>query len=404
MQNNTLDNILKIIEEAISLLPDTSQEKLRKELETIREIMMKSRPPKMMVIGRRGAGKSSLINAIFGDKVAEVGSVTAQTAQGKWYRYQNERGKIDLLDTRGLGDRSRPDAAKHDNALEEIKAALQDTYPDVLLFLVKAKEVDARIQEDLQNLRAIVEFIKTKHHYTVPVMALITQVDELDPIDIGQPPYDDSEKQANIQKALKAVQDSFDAQSLKLMHLLPVSAYARYRGEVCIHQRYWNVDTLVHYLIEILPKEAQLELARLSQVMGVQKKIARLVIASSASICAGLAALPLPVADIIPITAAQVTMVTSIGYVAGRELNAQAATEFLAALGVNVGVGFALREVSRALAKFIFPGGGTLISSGIALGATWAIGEAAIVYFIEGLSLEEAKQAFQYEKDKRDEA
>lgn len=401
MKEDTLDNILKVIEEAIALLPDTSQAKLRRELDTIREIMMKSRPPKMMVIGRRGAGKSSLINAIFGDKVAEVGSVTAQTAQGKWYRYQNERGKIDLLDTRGLGDRSRPDAAKYDNALEEIKAALQDTYPDVLLFLVKAKEVDARIQEDLKNLKSIIEFIEAKHQYTMPVMALVTQVDELDPIDVNQPPYDDPEKQVNIQKAQKAVRASFESESLTLLHLLPVSAYARYRGEECLHQRYWNIDQLVHYLIEILPKEAQLELARLSQVMGVQKKIARLVIASSASICAGLAALPLPVADIIPITAAQVAMVSSIGYIAGRELNAQAATEFLAALGVNVGVGFAFREVSRALAKFIFPGGGTLISSGIALAATWAIGEAAIVYFIEGLSLEQAKQTYQYEKDKR---
>lgn len=403
MEYTSLDNLLKIIEEAISLLPDTSQAKLQREIDTIREIMMKSRPPKIMIIGRRGAGKSSLVNAIFGEKVAEIGSVTAQTSQGKWYRYQNTRGKIDLLDTRGLGDRSRPEAAQFNNALDEIKNALRSDCPDILIFLIKAKEVDGRIKEDLQNVKNLLDFVKNHHGYQMPVIALVTQVDELDPIDVNQPPYDDSEKQHNIQKALKAVQDSFDAEGLKMMHVLPVSAYARYREEECVNQRYWNIDQLIHYLIEILPKKAQLELARLSQVTGVQKKIARLVIASSASICAGLAALPLPVADIIPITAAQVGMITSIGYIAGRELNAKAATEFLTALGVNVGVGFAFREVSRALAKFIFPGGGTLISSGIAFAATWAIGESAIVYFIDGVSLEQAIKTYQNEKEKRSE-
>ena len=94
-------------------------------------------------------------------------------------------------------------------------------------------------------------------------------------------------------------------------------------------------------------------------------------------------------------------MVTGVAYIAGRELNQQSAMEFLTALGANIGAGFAMREISRAIAKFILPGGGSLISSGIAFATTWGIGEAAISYFIDGLNLEEAKKKYIEEKDKR---
>ncbi|NJO03989.1 MAG: DUF697 domain-containing protein [Bacteroidia bacterium] len=182
---------------------------------------------------------------------------------------------------------------------------------------------------------------------------------------------------------------------------MPVSAYARYRADELLSHRYWNIDKLVEYLLEVLPKNAQLELARLTKVIAVQKRIARIIIASSSTICGGIAAVPLPLGDIIPITSAQVAMLTGIAYIAGRELNQESALEFLAALGANVGAGFALREVSRALVKFLFPGGGSLISSGIAFAATWAIGEAAIAYYIDERPMDEARRRYQTEKEKR---
>jgi len=79
----------------------------------------------------------------------------------------------------------------------------------------------------------------------------------------------------------------------------------------------------------------------------------------------------------------------------------QTALEFLFALGINVGAGFALREAARALAKFVVPGGGLVISAGIAFAATWGIGEAAIAYFIDNKPIEEAKDRLRKEREKR---
>ncbi|MEO1654000.1 MAG: hypothetical protein AAFU64_10670, partial [Bacteroidota bacterium] len=109
-------------------------------------------------------------------------------------------------------------------------------------------------------------------------------------------------------------------------------------------------------------------------------------------------------ADLIPITSAQVAMITAIAYISGRELNQKSAMEFLTALGANIGVSFAFREISRAIAKFILPGGGSLISAGVAFAATWGIGEAAIAYYIEGQSLEQARNRYKKEKKERQES
>lgn len=91
--------------------------------------------------------------------------------------------------------------------------------------------------------------------------------------------------------------------------------------------------------------------------MNVQKKIAKIIITSSATITAGIAAIPIPVADIIPITSTQIAMIIGIGYIANRKLDKKTAVEFLSALGVTAGAAIAFREIARGLIKFVFPGG-----------------------------------------------
>jgi uncharacterized protein (DUF697 family) len=138
---------------------------------------------------------------------------------------------------------------------------------------------------------------------------------------------------------------------------------------------------------------------------GVQAKAARKLTGAAAAIAAGIAATPIPVADIFPITALQVGLVTGIGYLSGREMSRKAAKEFLVALGANLGAAFALRELARGIVKVVFPGGGEVISAGVAFAGTWALGEAAIAYFIEHRSIEEAKERFRMKrKEKASEA
>src|SRR5699024_4113910 len=86
-----------------------SKVKIREEMSNLRSFVLNARPARIAIVGRRGAGKSSLINAVFGEKKAEVGDYKAQTGVGKWYLFENDLGGVDILDTRGLGEGHTPD-------------------------------------------------------------------------------------------------------------------------------------------------------------------------------------------------------------------------------------------------------------------------------------------------------
>lgn len=396
-----LPSLSDLIQRAVSKVPVAMRPQMEEAVRTYKEMLMEARAPKLMFLGRRGAGKSSVVNAICGERVATVGAVLSETGQPTWHTARTPHGDLRLLDTRGVGDRTRPEAANFENALDEIRASLAEDFPDAILFLCKAKDVDSHIAQDVANIREIRKFLAERHRYDAPVVAIVTQVDELDPKRV-EPPYADETKQRNIQTAVTALEDALNEQGVGLARVIPVSAYAEYDEQGRrTYDNDWNIDVLVEYLVEVLPRSAQVQMARLSRIRAVQAKTARKLSAAASALAGGIAATPIPVADILPITATQVGLIVGIGYLSGREMSKQAAKEFLVALGANLGAAYALRELARAVGKIALPVGGEVISAGVAAAGTWAIGEAAIAYFIEGTTIEEAKERFKKRKKDR---
>ena len=74
--------------------------------------------------------------------------------------------------------------------------------------------------------------------------------------------------------------------------------------------------------------------------------------------------------------------------------------EFAGALGANVGAAMLLREGARAILKF-FPGWGNVVCGLVAGSGTYAIGRAATAYFIEGVSLKDARRTYLASRKKR---
>ncbi|MGA7121420.1 MAG: hypothetical protein WBY94_15050, partial [Polyangiaceae bacterium] len=114
--------------------------------------------------------------------------------------------------------------------------------------------------------------------------------------------------------------------------------------------------------------------------------------------CAAIAAAPIPVADIVPLTTLQAGLVAGIAWIGGRSVDKRGTAEFLGSVGANVGIAFALREAVRALLKVVAPGGGPVISATIAFSGTMAIGAAARAYYIRGLSMDDARRVFRRKK------
>ncbi|TXD39479.1 hypothetical protein FRC98_03525 [Lujinxingia vulgaris] len=398
------------IEEMLEKVPEPMARKLREHLGELRELLLEQRPPRFVLVGRRGAGKSSLVNAIFGEPVAEVGHEKATTARGTWWSYEGGLGTLEMLDTRGLQEGSAPEEASADeDAQQSIARAIEEKAPDALLFLIKAKEIDAAVDGDLDGLEVVSQQVRERYGYRVPLVAVITHCDELEPKNVNLHAPDDEdadELQEKLARVRRVEQDL--AQKIRgrtalrdqLVGVHGVSAYQSWRrdGTRRADER-WRVEELLDFLLDELPEQARVEFVRLSQVRGLQHRMADRLTTVVSGITAGVALTPLPLADIGPITSLQVSLVVGIGYVAGRRMELRTAGEFLGALGANVGAAMALREVARGLVK-VMPGFGSVVSAAVAFAGTRGVGRASAAYFIDGVSTEQAKELFK--KARRD--
>lgn len=385
-----------------SKISQKNKEKIISEISGLQSFVVGARPARIAIVGRRGAGKSSLINAIFGELKAEVGHYTSQTGTGQWYLFENELGGLDILDTRGLGETDNPqEATQARDPVEEVKLAIENKCPDVLLFLCKGKEVGSRLDEDIAQLMQLKNDIATLHDYDVPVVGVVTQVDELAPLSQSEPPFDDKNKQENIKATVNILEEKISEVMPSPVTVIPVSAYMEFAEDgTILYDRRWNIDVLLDYLLMELPREAQVILAKLSKVTSVQKKLARSIGKSVMTVTGLVGATPVPIADMPIITGLQVSMIGTIAMIGGKSLSRKTIVQFVGAMGINVGVGVALRGISRQLVK-VFPGAGSVISGTIASAGTYALCEAAIAYFIDRKSTEEAKEIYEMEMEKR---
>ncbi|HEY3495350.1 MAG TPA: GTPase [Polyangiaceae bacterium] len=400
---------LRNLERFLGNLPAPVSAELLRRIAELRQLLVEQRPPRLLLVGRRGAGKSTLLNAIFGEAVAAVGHTGRGTLEPRWYEYRSERGALDVLDTRGMGESPKPgEPSPRKATIAAIGEACREKAPDAVLFLVKAKEVDSRAEEDVDDLAAVCSKIQESQGSRLAIIGIVNQCDELSPPTVRLERPDATPRYQEKLRAVQVVEQKLAERirarpelASELVTSLGVVSYAEWdSGGAVVEDLRWRVEELVRYLFEELPAQAQVELARISRVRKLQRELAMRIVQATAGVCATVAAVPIPIADIGPITAAQVGMVTAIGYIGGRELSAKAAGEFLVALGVNVGAGFLFRELARGLIRWAFPGGGSLVSAGIAYAATVGLGAAAVAYFVEGKSVREAQEVYGSERER----
>jgi small GTP-binding protein len=293
--------------------------------------------PKIAVAGFGKAGKSSLFNAIYGESVAPVGMKTDLTTDAT----PLEKFGIDFTDTPGFGTEKFSFEAVRDMS----KLSEQHV---VVHVLNGASAITAEDQE-------LHELIIRSHTRRVTVVNKCDLLDE----------HEREEYAASMKEKLGLYPDQF----------MFVSA-----------RRGTNIPELVAHIAEILPHALRDGFVAQQTDLALKEKYVHTAIITASAISAAVALIPIPIADIIVLTPLQLTMIVGIGAYYGIEVDVKRSAEFVMTVGAGVG----LREATRQLVKFV-PGFGTALSAAIAFAGTFALGEAAKLWFKKGMQVDAAE-------------
>jgi GTP-binding protein Era len=115
------------------------------------------------IFGKPNAGKSTLINALIGEKMA-ITSPKAQTTRHRIKAFLNAPGEYQIIfsDTPGIID---PQYKLHEHMMTSVKSALEDA--DIALLIVDANE-------DLEEIDAIFQKLRLK----VPALIVLNKIDK----------------------------------------------------------------------------------------------------------------------------------------------------------------------------------------------------------------------------------
>jgi uncharacterized protein (DUF697 family) len=367
MNQPVLLHIVERLESLLGKLPATIQKPILGELTPLKELFLQQRPPRFVFVGSVKKSVPELLSALFGN--------TESTTLAPVFRWQElnvaGRGTICILDARGAANAGA----------EQVRDELKRQPADVILFVDESDNPRRVRKSEIENLIACLDWSKAAKTNVVGVAFLSSPAKS----PTGRENEAASEELASLlAEALKRKVE----RAPETVTFGPAETFSS------------QAQTLMSILNRELPNEARIEMTRISGNREAQHEIAQLLVKSTSAICTAIGAQPIPMADLPILTTLQLVMVSGIMYLSGRERSLRAATEFVGAIGANVGAGILFREGARAMLKFL-PGWGNVISGMVAGAGTYAIGRAATAFFLEGVSLKEARRTYLASRKKR---
>ncbi|RWX57454.1 GTPase family protein [Photobacterium chitinilyticum] len=205
----------------VSSVLSSDQEKLVAEVEPLR----------VAVIGQISAGKSSLINAIIGNMVAEVSALPSTDCQ------MLHRCEVEGVDWVHLVDLPGIDGSPETNAL----LLEQITNSDLVFWVLKANQSARQLDVALrQMVEAFYRDEKQRNRKKPRILALLSQVDRLQPVSEWHPPYDVNNPSSAKAETIKAAL-FYNQQQLAPDEIIPVA--------VCDDKANYNIEQIAEILL-----------------------------------------------------------------------------------------------------------------------------------------------------------
>lgn len=334
-------------------------EKVRAELPTTQALL----------VGKPQAGKSSIVRGLTGVSAEIVGQgFRPHTQHTQRYAYpSNDLPLLIFTDTVGLGDVNQDTQA----IIQELLGDLQQKTSSARILVLTVKINDFATD----TLRQIAQQLRQQYP-DIPCLLAVTCLHEVYPPNtIDHPAYPPDFGEVN--RAFTGIREAFAGLSDRCVLIdftLEEDGY---------NPVFYGLEALRDSLAELLPQaEAQAIYQLLNreevgkQIGNLYRDTARRYILPFAIMSATLAAVPLPFATMPVLTALQVSMVGLLGKLYGQTLTPSQAGGVVSAIAG----GFLAQAIGRELVKFI-PVFGSAIAASWATAYTWALGEAACVYF-----------------------
>lgn len=337
-------DIDKVAQETINIIADKI-----KNLKTLN----------IIVAGKTGVGKSTLINSVFKEKLAETGMGKPVTEH---MRKISKKGiPLAIYDTRGfeLGREIQEEVKQE--VIDTISKGLatQDINKAIHCIWYCINTASNRVEPE--EIEWIKELSKDNQITQVPIIIVLTQ--------------SFSKKKADEMR--KMLLD----ENLDVIQVIPVLA-EDYEIEDLGTAKAYGLEVLIKVMGEALPEELMDTLQNV-QIASLEekKRHAQAAVATASLAAAGEGAAPIPFSDCALLIPTQLGMIASITVIFGFDVNKSIITALLSSTIGAGGATFLGKTVVSNLLKFI-PGAGSVAGGAISAGAagviTAALGEAYI--------------------------
>ena len=313
----------------------------------------------IMVAGKTGVGKSTLINAVFKEHLADTGMGKPVTTYMR--KITKKDVPLAIYDTRGFELGKEVQAEVKKEVMETISKGLatQNINETIHCIWYCINTASNRIEpEEIEWLR---ELSMENQITQVPIVVVLTQ--------------------SFSKKKAQEMRQTLLNENLDIIQVIPVLAEDYEIEDLGIIKSY-GLETLIKVMGEALPNELTKTLQHVQIVcLEEKKRLAQAAVATAVVAAVGEGAAPIPFSDCALLIPTQLSMIISITVIFGFDVNKSIITALLSS---TIGAGGATilgKMVVTNILKFI-PGAGTIIGGAISASTagviTAALGEAYI--------------------------